>query len=119
MHVFVIAAVSEDGLIGKDAGHVSTDWTSEEDKQWFWDRTKQAGAMVMGSTTFFATRKPGYPLPDRRNYVLTRDIDKIWERYQTDVTALKNNPDLVYLTATPQQVIDQAQHDVVFRAGRI
>lgn len=111
IHVFAIAALSKDGFIGKSEADVSTSWTSEADKQWFWDRTKQAGAVVMGSTTFFATRKPGYPLPDRHNYVLTRDPEQIWERYssQDEADNLKANDNLTYLTASPEEVIKQAE----------
>jgi dihydrofolate reductase len=112
LHVFGIAAVSKDGFIGRSEDHVSTDWTSQEDKAWFWERTKQAGAVVMGSTTFFATRKPGWPLPDRMNYVLTRDPVGVWQRYPEDEQArLKQKTNLVYLTATPQETIQRATAD--------
>jgi len=111
IHVFMIAAISRDGFIGRDEGHVSTDWTSQEDKDWFWERTQQAGAVVMGSTTFFATRKPGWPLPDRMNYVLTRDSQAIWDRYQNDAEReqLRQKKNLAYLSVSPQVVIDTAK----------
>ena len=112
-HVFAIAALSQDGFIGQDTGHVSTNWTSQADKDWFWERTKQAGAVVMGSTTFFATRKPGWPLPERMNYVLTGNPDSIWERYQNNEEAalVQQKENLLYLTATPQEMIKKAATD--------
>ncbi|NCN45223.1 MAG: hypothetical protein AUK08_02060 [Candidatus Pacebacteria bacterium CG2_30_36_39] len=73
MHVFLIAAISADGFLGQDETHNSMEWTSEEDSQWFWQRTEQAGAIVMGRKTFGATRRPYTPLPKRKNYVLTSD----------------------------------------------
>ncbi|MFH2118670.1 MAG: dihydrofolate reductase family protein [Candidatus Paceibacterota bacterium] len=113
IHVFGIAAISSDGFIAQNKKQVSTDWTSKEDKDWFWQRTAQAGAVVMGSTTFFATRKPGWPLPDRMNYVLTGDSTSVWDRYPTDeerdIVGQKAN--LVYLTASPQELIERAVAD--------
>ncbi len=113
IQVFAIAALSKDGFIGQDEGHVSTNWTSEEDKDWFWDRTKQAGAVVMGSTTFFATRKPGWPLPERMNYVLTRDPEGIWQKYENDEerSQLRAKENLRYLSASPAEVIEIAAAD--------
>ncbi len=66
MNCFMIAAVSVDGFIAQNAEQKSTAWTSKEDSKWFWKRTKQAGVVVMGSTTF-ATTKQG--LPGRLNIV--------------------------------------------------
>jgi dihydrofolate reductase len=113
IHVFAMAALSKDGFIGQDEGHVSTNWTSDEDKDWFWERTKQAGAVVMGSTTFFATRKPGWPLPDRMNFVLTRDPEGIWDRYESrkEAAAIKQKDNLLYLTASPQKLINQVANN--------
>ncbi|OGJ37221.1 MAG: hypothetical protein A2383_03350 [Candidatus Pacebacteria bacterium RIFOXYB1_FULL_39_46] len=113
IHVFGIAAISQDGFIGQDKVHVSTKWTSQADKDWFWDRTKQAGAVVMGSTTFFATRKPGWPLPERMNFVLTRDPKTVWQRYDSDEerTAVKQKTNLVYLNASPRELIERAITD--------
>lgn len=67
MKVFVIAAITADGYIGQSAEHF-TDWTSKEDKKVFVRLTREAGAMVMGSTTFATI---GRALPDRRNIVYT------------------------------------------------
>lgn len=71
MNVFIIAAVSLDGMIGRDSGH-GADWTSKEDKKLFKELTKQAGVIVMGSKTF---KTIGRALPDRRNIVMTRSPD--------------------------------------------
>jgi dihydrofolate reductase len=67
MNVFIIAAMTADGWIGKDANHLA-DWTSPEDKQLFVKLTKQAGVIVMGSRTFDTI---GRPLPGRRTIVYT------------------------------------------------
>jgi dihydrofolate reductase len=51
MKVFLIAAVTADGFIGRDASHLA-DWTSPEDKKLFRKLTTEAGVVVMGSKTF-------------------------------------------------------------------
>jgi dihydrofolate reductase len=66
MHVFLIGAITADGFIARDSDQISTSWTSKEDKKWFSERTKQAGVVVMGSTTYNTV---GRPLPSRLNIV--------------------------------------------------
>jgi dihydrofolate reductase len=69
MHVFIIAAVTADGFIAQTTDQKSTRWTSKEDYLYFTQRTKQAGAVVMGSTTY---QTIGHPLSDRLTLVQTR-----------------------------------------------
>jgi dihydrofolate reductase len=69
MHAFIIAAMSLDGYIAEKTDQISTAWTSKEDKQFFAQRTKQAGVIVLGSSTY---RTIGRPLPDRVNVVYSR-----------------------------------------------
>lgn len=68
MEIFIIAAQTADGFIAKDKDHVAM-WTSKEDKQRFIQLTKDAGVVVMGSTTFKTLPKP---LKDRLNIVYSR-----------------------------------------------
>nr|AIA11637.1 RibD C-terminal domain protein [uncultured bacterium] len=67
MRVFIIAAITADGFIGRNSGH-SADWTGGEDKKVFVRLTKEAGTIVMGSRTFATI---GRALPGRRNIVYT------------------------------------------------
>lgn len=73
MHVFLIAAITLDGFIAREVGQNSTTWTSAEDTQWFRQRTKEAGAVVMGSKTYDTI---GRPMPNRLNVVMTRNPEK-------------------------------------------
>ncbi len=73
MRVFIIAAITADGFIGRHSLHGS-DWTSREDKKLFVRLTKEAGVMVMGSHTFATINRA---LPGRRNIVLTSRPDVI------------------------------------------
>lgn len=69
MKVFIIAALTADGFIGRTAEHLA-DWTAPEDKKLFVRLTKEAGVMVFGSRTFATI---GRALPGRRSIVLTSD----------------------------------------------
>jgi dihydrofolate reductase len=65
--VFIIASITADGLIARDASHAAT-WSSPADKKFFVSRTKAAGAIIMGAKTFATI---GRPLPGRLNVVYT------------------------------------------------
>lgn len=69
MKTFLIAALSADGFIAKDSGHLA-DWTSNEDKRFFVEITKKAGVIIMGQNTYETI---GKPLPDRLNIVYSYD----------------------------------------------
>lgn len=69
MKTFIIAALTADGFIAKDANH-KADWTSKADKKFFQAKTKEAGVVVMGSRTYETV---GMPLKDRRNIIYTRN----------------------------------------------
>ncbi len=68
MKTFIIAGITADGFIAKDAHH-SASWTSKADKEHFKELTKKAGVMVMGRNTFETI---GKALPGRRTIVLSR-----------------------------------------------
>lgn len=68
MHTFLIAALTADGFIAKDKNQNSTRWTSKEDANFFSEKTKEAGVVVMGRTTFETINRP---LPGRKIYVYT------------------------------------------------
>lgn len=70
MEMFIIAAQTSDGFIARDANHAAV-WTSKEDKQRFVRLTKEAGVVVMGSTTFKTLPKP---LKERLNVVYSNSM---------------------------------------------
>lgn len=69
MKTFLIAAITADGFIAKNAHHRAS-WTSKEDKKFFVERTKEAGVMVMGANTYETI---GKPMPGRLTIVYSRD----------------------------------------------
>ncbi len=71
MIVSLVAAISVDGRIAQKEGQTSTDWTSQEDKKFFVEKTKEAGVLVMGRKTYETI---GRPLPNRLNVIMTRDV---------------------------------------------
>ncbi len=68
MKTFIIAALTADGFIAKDEHH-SAFWTSKADKARFVRLTKEAGVIIMGSTTYATLPRP---LKDRVNIVYSR-----------------------------------------------
>jgi dihydrofolate reductase len=72
MKVFIVAAITADGFIGRTSGHTA-DWTGGEDKKVFVRLTKEAGALVMGSRTWATI---GRALPGRRCIMYTSRPDK-------------------------------------------
>jgi dihydrofolate reductase len=106
MHVFLIAAVSADGFIDRGAHQASTEWTSAEDKKFFRDRTKQAGVMVVGRTTFETI---GRALPGRKIYVLSS---------QPKPEKFADIPDsqVEYTSLTPVELLSQLETTALMEA---
>lgn len=99
MEVFLIVALSADGFLGRDSQHSSVEWRSKEDGRFFMEKTREAGAVVMGSTTFFTMRRP---MPERKHYVLTSNPPRFADYDPNQVVAL---------TTTPDEVVARAQLD--------
>lgn len=88
IEVFLIAAQTLDGFIGRDKEDSSLNWRSKADGRFFIEKTKQAGAVVMGSTTFATMRRP---MPGRKHYVLTSNPDKFVEYDASVVVAINGS----------------------------
>ena len=69
--IAMIAAVSENGVIGNDG---KIPWNIPEDLKRFRDITKYSN-VVMGRKTYESIPSKFRPLPDRKNIILTRDLD--------------------------------------------
>lgn len=102
MEVFIISALTADGFIARSEQQLSTDWTSKEDAQFFRDRTRQAGAIVMGRKTFETI---GQPLPNRLNIVYSSDPSKFsqFDPQQLMVTQLSPADLIAQLTQAGYQ----------------
>nr|AIA13828.1 Dihydrofolate reductase [uncultured bacterium]AIA13945.1 Dihydrofolate reductase [uncultured bacterium] len=85
MKVSIIAAVTADGFIAKASDHMA-DWTSPEDKKRFVALTREAGVMIMGSSTFDTI---GRPLPGRKTVVYTTNPSKY---AGVDILTTKDDP---------------------------
>jgi len=101
MNCFIIAALTADGFIGRDVTQNSTRWTSKEDADWFSQKSKGAGIVVMGRATYDTI---GRPLPDRITVVYSRtaDVDQLVENQ----TKLEKNQ-VYYTQAKPKDLLKQ------------
>lgn len=68
MEKIIIAAVSENGVIGKDG---DVPWHYPEDLEHFREKTT-GHTVLMGRKTYFSLPENYRPLPDRKNIVLSR-----------------------------------------------
>ncbi|MDQ5912013.1 MAG: hypothetical protein QG568_226 [Patescibacteria group bacterium] len=94
MEIFIIAAQTADGFIARDANHPAV-WTSKEDKKRFVELTKDAGVVVMGSTTFKTLPRP---LKERLNVVYSnslKDVDLNTDPERKCMVTNKQPADLV------------------------
>ena len=65
----LMMVITTDGFIAKRKDQPSIEWTSNADKELFVEKTKQAGVIIMGNSTYKTINRP---LPDRLIKVLTR-----------------------------------------------
>lgn len=89
MEIFIIAAQTADGFIAKDVEQNSMNWTSGSDKKFFIEKTKKAGVVVMGRKTYETI---GKPLPNRRNIVLSKNVNNLKETEKTEVEIVSESP---------------------------
>lgn len=90
MKVTLLMAITLDGKIAQSSDHFP-DWTGSADKKFFMERTKQAGCLVMGSTTYNTI---GRPLPGRKNVIMTRSPRE------------SEHENLIFTSDTPAEIID-------------
>lgn len=104
MKVTLIVATSSDGFISpaESVKLPSTTWTSEEDKAFFSQKTKEIGMMIMGRATYETI---GQPLPGRITVVMTRDSERQADvaRHKLKMDWLPNN--LRFTSKSPPEVL--------------
>ncbi len=69
MHISLIAAMSENGVIGN---HNALPWHLPEELKYFHEKTR-GKPVIMGRKTFDSMRNK--PLPNRANIILTQDLN--------------------------------------------
>ena len=87
-------AMTADGKIAKTSDHFP-DWTSKEDKKYFFETTKKHGAVLMGEKTFKTFPKP---LPDRLNVVFTLEKNP------------KKQENVKWVSGDPEKVLDDLEN---------
>jgi dihydrofolate reductase len=105
MQVVLMMAQSVDGIIAKDAYHL-TEWTCPADKKLFKRITMEAGVLIMGARTYETI---GKPLPNRLNVVYTHHPDR-----------LPSGGNVLFTRSTPQDLLrelEQRGHSRVILTG--
>lgn len=97
MNVFLIAALTVDGFVGKTPVHRSSDWTSPEDLKYYISRLKAADAIIVGSRTFQTFHR--YPKGSNW-YIYTREPEKFTNPSPSVISAQGTNE-------PPQTLIDR------------
>lgn len=96
MDVILLMVMTMDGKVARTSMEL-VDWTGKEDKKYFVQITKDAGAMIMGSKTFDTI---GYPLPDRKNIVMTRNKKR---------KSLDDN--LIFTDNSPKKILEDLEKE--------
>lgn len=93
--VILLVAMSTDGFIAplNKEKLPSTTWTSKEDKQFFTEKSKAIGIIIMGSKTFETI---GRALPGRRSIVMTSQPEKYTK---------SNDPNLFFTSESPEKIL--------------
>lgn len=107
MKILFVAAVSMDGYVAQSAEQNSLEWTSKEDTQFFVQKTKEAGVVVMGRKTFDTI---GRPLKGRRLIVMTRQPSLSFEGEGVEYTTAS-------ATALIEQLASEGVEQVVIAGG--
>ena len=98
MQICLIAAISVDGFIAQDPSVASTTWTSEEDKKWFVEKTKEYGVVVMGRKTYETFQRP---LPGRILIILSSSAPN-----QLNPAELKPSS-VVFTSLSPSELVKE------------
>jgi len=105
--VFLIAAISLDGFIAQDKTQSAVEWTSAEDNQFFHQKTKEAGVVIMGSSTYKTISSKYLPLSQRLNIVYSSSLtDQLVSQLGIDPQKIASNT-LRTTSQSPNELIDQ------------
>lgn len=99
MKTILIAAITLDGKIAKEAGH-NNNWTSKTDKEFFRSEVKKAGAVVFGAGTYQTMGRRA--MPGALNIIITRTP----ARYQKHSITGR----LEFTADSPQTIIDKLEN---------
>jgi dihydrofolate reductase len=96
LKVTLIILQSLDGFIAKSQGD-DLSWGSIEDKNFFRQKTKEIGVMIMGSKTFLSM--PEKAFSERFSLVMTKNPKTISENF-------KNKENIHFFDQSPQKAIE-------------
>lgn len=93
MRIIMMMAMTMDGKIARSSDHFP-DWTSKEDKKYFWKISREHGVVMMGEKTFHTFPAP---LPNRLNVVFSL------EKNPKPVEGVK------WVTGEPEKVLEELE----------
>lgn len=78
MKTVLYMGITPNGYIARENG--DSEWTSDEDLQGFYEKSKECGNIIMGKNTFHEAMRQGYfPFPDALNVVVTHgEVENRW-----------------------------------------
>lgn len=100
MKVTLIAALTADGFIARDAQQLSTRWTSKEDTRFFRQKAEEVGNFVVGSKTFATFNRK---MSGRKIYVYSRS-HQVANPYENDIEIISQPPKEFLATLEAQGV---------------
>lgn len=105
MEVFIIFAKTLDGFIARTKNQSSFTWTSREDKLWYREQTKMAGAVIFGRTTYETFNKP---IPHCLNLIYTRSqADELAKITMANLMKLKGKTTVMTTKLPPGEIKDK------------
>ncbi len=111
MNIKLIAAITNDGFIGKNPSDRSFDWTSDADKQFYITQIRQADAIIIGRQTFSTFSR--YP-KNSTWVIMTREPQTFINPKPEIITTIPTNQ-------TPTEIIDlldkQGKTNIVIAGG--
>lgn len=99
MDVCIIAALSADGYIARRENDRALDWTSKEDTKFFVKKSREAGAIVMGTKTLETVR---HKMSEISVYAWTSQPEKVKEFVPVNI---------VPISGTPAEIVAKAKQD--------
>lgn len=105
MKVILVASITADGFIAQSKEQSSLEWTSREDTQFFVQKTKEIGVVIMGATTFETIQPKHLPFSGRTIIVLSRS--KAYSQYDPKEVRSENGTASEVLEKLEQQGVTQ------------
>ena len=108
MKTILYMGITPNGYIARENG--DSEWTSDEDLQGFYDKSKECGNIIMGKNTFREAMRQGYfPFPNALNVIVSHEV--IENKWGENVIITDREPEGVL------KLLTEKGHETAFLAG--